>query len=191
MEFNAFRPGSIHEEQYYDFWEKTLEAPPWILEIIREGYEIPFKSQPGQYFEKNNRSARLNMQIVRQIVADMIVKGVVEVTKEKPLVVSPLGLVSKKQDDGSVKHRLVFDASRHINNFINVPHVRLNHLDKALEITQEKDFQIVFDLASAYYHVKIKEHQKQYLGAAFQNSDGSTVFLNTVIYHLASHPQCI
>jgi hypothetical protein len=46
------------------------------------------------------------MKIVRQIVAEMIAKGIVEVIKTKPLVVSPLGLVSKTQEDGTIKHRL-------------------------------------------------------------------------------------
>jgi hypothetical protein len=174
--FNEFRPGSIHEDKFYEFWRDVLEAPAWILKVIKEGYEIPFKSTPGSYQERNNKTARSNMKIVRQIVAEMIAKGIVEVVKEKPLVVSPLGLVSKMQEDGSMKYRLVFDASRHINTFIDLPHVRLNHLDKALEITRNNDYQIVFDLASAYYHIKIKEDQRDFLGAAFENSDGSTVY---------------
>jgi hypothetical protein len=116
------------------------------------------------------------MQIVRQIVAEMITKGIVRVTKNKPLVVSPLGLVSKIQQDGKMKHRLVFDASRHVNLFVDLPHVRLNHLDKALELTREGDFQITFDLSSAYYHIKIKEEHRKFLGASFQNSDGTEVF---------------
>jgi hypothetical protein len=146
------------------------------LKVLRDGYEIPFKSIPGPYWEKNNKTARENMQIVRQIVAEMIAKGIVRVTKQKPLVVSPLGLVSKIQQDGKMKHRLVFDASRHVNLHVDLPHVRLNHLEKALELTRKGDFQITFDLSSAYYHIKIKEEHRKFLGAAFQNSDGKEVF---------------
>lgn len=146
------------------------------MKILKEGYEIPFKCSPEPYYERNNKTARDNMQVVRQIVADMVTKGIVKIVKERPRVVSPLGLVSKVQEDGSIKHRLVFDASRHVNLYINLPHVRLNHLDKALEITRENDFQIVYDLASAYYHIKIKEEQQEFLGAAFLNSDGSEVY---------------
>jgi hypothetical protein len=155
----------------------VLEAPQWILKVIKEGYEIPFKSLPGEYYERNNRSARRNMQIVRQIVSEMIMKGIVEVTKEKPFVFSPLGLVSKIQEDGSTKHRLVFDASRHVNKFIQIPHVRLNHLEKALEMTKENDYQAIFDLTNAYYHIKINPAQQKYLGAAFEDEEGKTVFV--------------
>jgi len=74
------------------------------------------------------------MPAVRKLVADMILKGVVQVVKQKPLCVSPLGLVERKMPDNSVKLRLVWDASRHVNTFVQVPHVRLAHLDKALEV---------------------------------------------------------
>jgi hypothetical protein len=142
---------------------------------MKSGYEIPFKSTPGSYQERNNKTARLNMKIVRQIVAEMIAKGIAKVVKKKPLVVSPLGLVSKTQEDGMIKHRLIL-MRQDINTFIDLPHVRLNHLDKALEITRENDFQIIFDLATAYYHIKIKEDQRDFLGAFFENSDGSTFY---------------
>jgi len=77
------------------------------------------------------------MPEVRRQVADMILKGIVKVVKHKPFCVSPLGLVEKRLPDNSVKYRLVWDASRHVNQYVKVPHVRLAHLDKALEVTIE------------------------------------------------------
>ena len=44
-------------------------------------------------------------------MAEMIQLGVVKVVKQRPSVVSPLGLVPKEQEDGTIKHRLVFDTS--------------------------------------------------------------------------------
>ena len=88
-----------------------------------------------------------------------------------------MGLVTKEQEDGSLKHRLVLDLSRHVNSCIELPHVRLSHLDRALEITEQGDLQLIFDLVSAYYHIKIEETQQKFLGAAFQNSDGSTMYI--------------
>ncbi len=135
----------IHQPRFYQFWKDTLEAPHWVLEILKEGYKLPLKEWPPTYHEKNNKTARDNMQIVRQLMSEMIANGVVKVTKTPPHIISPLGLVSKMQE-GTLKHRLVYDASRHLNNYLEVPHVRLNHLDKALEITQPDDYQITFDL---------------------------------------------
>jgi len=112
---------------------------------LLKGYLIPFKENPGPYEERNNKSARDKMTDVRKIVAKMIEQGVVRVTKKKPTCVSPLGLVERVQEDGSVKQRLIWDASRHVNLFIQDQHVRLSHLNKALEITQPGDWQAVFD----------------------------------------------
>jgi len=81
-----------------------------------------------------SKSARDNMPMVRKLVSDMILKGIVQVVKEKPTCVSPLGLVERRMPDDSVKYRLVWDASRHVNQFVQLPHVRLAHLEKALEV---------------------------------------------------------
>ncbi len=174
--FNEFKAGQIHDPQFFEFWEKVLESPPWILDVLKNGYKLPLKEEPPRYQEQNNKTARENMQIVRQLMADMIAKGVVKIAKEPPHIVSPLGLVTKLQD-GLLKHRIVYDASRHLNLYLNVPHVRLNHLDKALEITQPKDLQITYDLTSAYYHIRIHPEHQQYLGAMFENSDGKQVYV--------------
>jgi hypothetical protein len=174
--FNSFEAGQIHKPEFYDFWEKELASPPWILEILKEGYKLPLKEYPPKYHEQNNKTVRENMHVVRQLMAEMISKGVVKVTKEPPHIVSPLGLVTKSQD-GVVKHRLVYDASRHLNMYLNVPHVKLNHLDRALEITQLNDLQITYDLTSAYYHIKIHPDHQKLLGAAFENSDGKLVYV--------------
>ncbi len=55
-------------------------------------------------------------------------------------------------------------------------HVRLTHLDKALDLTRKGDFQIVFYLVSAYHHIRIKEEQTQFLGVRFEEEDGSICY---------------
>lgn len=176
MVFNKFEAGSIHKDEFFAFWKEELKASDWVLLTLQQGYLIPFKENPSIYSERNNKTVRDNMKIVRCIVADMISKGIVKVVKEKPFCVNPLGLVSKPQQDGTLKHRLVLDLSRHVNSFIEEKHVRLSHLERALEITEVGDLQIVYDLTSAYYHIRIEQSQCKFLGACFENSDGSTVY---------------
>lgn len=177
MEFRHFCAGSIHDPKVFEFWQQDLQASTWVLNTLKNGYLIPFRSNPGPYEERNNKSVRENMQVVRGILAEMIQSDIIYIVKKRPTCINPLGLVTKTLEDGSVKHRLVLDVSRHVNLHIEVPHVRLSHLDKAIEITQENDFQLVFDLVSAYYHVKIDPAQHQFLGACFENSDGSKVYV--------------
>lgn len=172
----TFQPGSIHKEEFFNFWKIELSANDWVLETIKKGYEIPFSEVPLTYEERNNKSARDNMPVVREIVFDMIEKGIVMKTEKKPVCVNPLGLVTKEKD-GKVKHRLVWDASRHLNGILEKQKVKLSHLERALEMTIHNDFQSVFDLKSAYYNIKIREHQWNYLGASIDSDDKELFFV--------------
>ncbi len=160
-----FIPGSIHNPEFRQFWIETLHCSEWVREVLQFGYRIPFQSLPGTYEEHNNKSVVNNLSVVLQIVQDLRDLGVIEFVNVKPHCVSPLGLVVKTVN-GEVKHRLVLDASRWINLHVQPPAVKLVYLERALQITRENDFQIVFDLRSAYYNVKIAEDHVQYLGAA-------------------------
>ena len=174
---NEFKAGSIHDFKFFEFWEKELMAPLWVLDTLRNGYEIPFFAEPGPYEEQNNASARNNMSIVRGILREMIAKEVLEVVDQKPVCVNPLGLVSKQEENGELKHRLVWDGSRHINTFLRPVHVRLAHLEKALEMTEPGDFQTVYDLSSAYYHIQIRLDQRRFLGASFLDENGKIIYV--------------
>lgn len=175
-----FQAGGIHRAEVRDFWKTTLKASEWVLELLDMGYVIPFQAIPGSYREKNNKSAREKPEVVRSLMADMIQKNVVKIVDRQPHCVSPLGLVSKVQPDGTVKHRLIWDGSRHVNKFLKVAHVRLAHLEKALEITLPGDFQVTFDMTSAYYHVKVHPEQTQFLGAEFEDN-GKTVWVEYLV----------
>ena len=171
----GFLPGGIHAPEAVRVWT-LIGASEWVLKTLKDGYAIPFTEVPGAYEEKNNASALQNMHTVRSIVADMIASGIVEVSRSKPTCISPLGLVSTPKPDGSVKHRLIFDASRWVNLVIPDKPVKLSHLEKALDLTNREDFQTIFDLKSAYYHVGIRKDQQDFLGASITNSDGSTLY---------------
>jgi len=163
---NRFEPGSIHNSEVFSFWKEDLKASPWVLELLQKGYKLPFISLPGHYEERNNASARAEPAVVSKLVKEMIDLKIVKLLDEKPHCVSPLGLVKKLNEDGSIKYRLVFDASRCVNLHLEEKHVTLAHLEKALEMTKRDDFQSIFDLQSCYYHVKIFEDHQKYLGAS-------------------------
>ncbi len=180
-QFLEFKAGSIHEADRRAYWANTLKASPWVLDLLEMGYVIPFSTIPGVYLEKNNKTVRDNQELVCQMMREMIRSKVVQVVTKRPHCVSPLGLVSKAQQDGTLKHRIVWDGSRHINNHLQIPAVRLTHLEKALEMTLKDDWQVVFDLASAYHHIKIHPEQTQFLGAAFVDEQGRTVYIEFLV----------
>jgi len=172
----AFEPGSIHKKQFFNYWKDELKAAPWVLNILEHGYKIPFKSYPPVYEERNNATARAEPEVVESLVTEMIEDGIVEVVSKKPHCVSPLGLVKKLLEDGTYKYRLVFDASRCVNLHLEEKHVSLSHLDKALELTEQGEFQSIFDLKSCYYQLMIHESHRRYLGACFIKGEKKIYF---------------
>jgi len=169
-----FRPGGIHGPKEIKFWEKVLKSPEWVMTILREGYALPFMNEPtGTYEEDNNRSAVVDEDFIRQEVSKWEKQGVIEFVQEKPTAVSPLTVAKKINDDGSVKKRLCWDGSRFINPKLKKEKVHLAHLQVALEIMRSGDWQAMYDLANAFFHIKIKQEHQQYLGAKFKKADGA------------------
>ena len=119
--------------------------------------------------------------------------GVIEFTKLKPECVSPLTVAKKTMPDGSKKLRLCWDGSRCVNLALKKQKVTLSHLQKALETTKEGDYQIIYDLKSAYHHIKICEEQVRFLGAAIETEKGEKIYFvfKYLPFGLGSAVHCI
>lgn len=91
-----------------------IHADKYILDVIRNGYRIPFKTVPKSVCLDNNKSARDNVKVVCSEIQKLIDKGCVTEVKNVPFVVNPLTLAFNKTG----KPRLVFDC-RHINSCIH------------------------------------------------------------------------
>lgn len=167
-----FYPGSIHSEDVRAFWQNDLQAGEWVMDVLTQGYVIPFVESPPAYEEANNKSAMQDMPFVIQAVAELQKRGVIEFRDEKPLCVSPLTVSKKFGRDGITKNRLCWDGSRCVNLYVKEQKVVLSHLRRSLEITREGDFQVTYDLKAAYHHVRIHPSQTKYLGAAIPKPDG-------------------
>ena len=167
-----FYPGSIHSEDVRAFWQNDLQAGEWVMDVLTQGYVIPFVESPPAYEEANNKSAMQDMPFVIQAVAELQKRGVIEFRDEKPLCVSPLTVSKKFGRDGIAKNRLCWDGSRCVNLYVKEQKVVLSHLRRSLEITREGDFQVTYDLKAAYHHVRIHPSQTKYLGAAIPKPDG-------------------
>ena len=55
---------SIHSEESIAYYRDTLKANPWVLDVLRNHYKIPFNSIPPPYCEPNNRSAVINKDLL-------------------------------------------------------------------------------------------------------------------------------
>jgi hypothetical protein len=82
----------------------------YILDIVENGYKIPFKTQPEQMYINNKKSWLKNKDFVASEITNLLNKGCIREVSTKPLIVNPLTVAFSK----SSKPRLVLDC-RHIN----------------------------------------------------------------------------
>ena len=52
----------------FEFCVKDLEAPPFVMDIIRQGYSLPFSEFPPRCFLSSNRAALRNPQFVESAI---------------------------------------------------------------------------------------------------------------------------
>ena len=167
-----FTPGGIHSLDVRHFWETDLKANAWVLDTLAHGYVLPFHTEPETANIRNNLSARSDLVFVQQEVEKLHAQGVVEWVSEAPWIVSPLSVATNSKG----KKRLCLDLSRTVNPCIAEQPVILADLKAAIQITEEGDWQAVYDLTSAYHHIKIYPPHVKYLGAAMTRADGSVQY---------------
>ncbi|VDI04514.1 Hypothetical predicted protein [Mytilus galloprovincialis] len=91
-------------KKHLDYWKK-IEANSYVLDIIENGYAIPFITTPDSVFSKNNKSAIDNAEFVSQAIAELLVNDCIEEVKTRPHVINPLTVSTQK----SGKKRLILD----------------------------------------------------------------------------------
>ena len=140
-----------------EFWEKELCAPKEVLEIVKEGFKIPFLVEPPKYEKGNNRSARDHAEFVDKAVQELIKGGLVEETFDKPWVVSPLSVA--KGD----KLRLILDLSV-TNNYVAAEPFTLEDQFKFFEFAKTGNFVTKFDIKQCYHQIMVHPSFRKFLG---------------------------
>ena len=129
---------------------------------------------------KNHPSAtpgNAHYDAVKSQVLNEISEGNYVLTDDKPVLISPLGAVSKS--DGSV--RLIHDCSRPTGNCVN-DYASLNEsqqfqtIDDATSLLQQGYFMAKVDLKSAYRSVRISTDSQRFTGLQL-SLDGHNVYM--------------
>lgn len=170
--------GNIHKPQYRAFWTDVVQPDKWVLEVLNEGYKLPFKSQdpPSIYMEKNNKSALDNLPFVREEVSKYVDRRVVLPVQKCPTCVSSLMVSLRHITEDEVKKRLCLDLSRWINLALLKEAVTLPSLGKALKSLLLGDYMATYNLSSAYHHVRIHEEHWQFLGFSVPDENGKDCY---------------
>ena len=88
----------------------NIDAPGFILSVIRDGYKIPFIVFPPPKVSPNNGSALEEREFV---ICNLISNKCLEVLDHPPPIVNPLSVSTQS----SGKKRLILDL-RHVNLYI-------------------------------------------------------------------------
>ena len=161
---------------HIDKW-KSIEANQYILNVINQGYRLPFKTLPVNISLDNNRSAKDNKSFVSDEIDKLLMKGCISRVELKPHVVNPLTVAGNK-----TKLRLVLDC-RHINPHLYQFKYKYEDATVARQMFYKEDFLFSYDLKSAYHHIMMHPMDITYLG--FQWKSKFYVF-NVVCFGLAT-----
>ena len=64
----AIPKDGIHSVEAQNFYDKMLNAPQDVKDILRDGYSPPCIAEPpSNFYRRNNMSARRNIEFVRQV----------------------------------------------------------------------------------------------------------------------------
>lgn len=163
---------------------KALEATEPVLDIITEGYKMPFLTLPESEFLRNNRSALDNEIFVTQAISELLDCHSVEMVECQPKVVNPLSV--SVRDDG--KKRLVLDL-RHVNPHLFKYKFRCEDIETPKHLFQKGFFLYTFDIKSAYHHVEIFPDHRCFLGFQWHYNGKSRFFVfNVLPFGLSTAP---
>ena len=145
----------------WEVWE-SWGAEPWVVQVLKEGYSIPFlsclrlSSTPvplPSYSPSSIRGLALSAA-----VADLQSKAAIEPASSEPGFYSCL-FVTPKVKGG---WRPVIDLS-HLNRFVRSSPFRMETAQSVLQSLRPGDWMVSFDLQDTYLQVPVHPNSRRYL----------------------------
>ena len=156
-----------------DYW-KSIDASPYMLDIISSGYKIPFIEEPPCAKSENNKSTLDNSEFVNEALV-----GLVETDRvlEVPFllkVISPLSVSTKNN-----KKRLILDL-RYVNKFIWKEKIKFDW-SVFQNYLCPKGYIFKFNLCSGYHQIDIFPAHQLFLGFSWEVKGVTKYFCFTVL----------
>ena len=145
-----------------NFWSE-IGMSRFILNVIEEGYRLPFRHIPKPKISTNNKSAHSHKNFVDGAISELLQSGRIVQTTIRPHVVNPLSV--SVQANG--KKRLILDL-RYVNMSLEKCRVKYEDWKVAMTYFEQEAYMFSFDLKSGYHHVEIFEGHQTYLGFAWK-----------------------
>ena len=144
-----------------EHWE-VWESDPWVVEVLRFGYRVPFRVAPvlsnvpiplPSYSPSSIRGIALSA-----VVADLCAKGAIEPAPASPGYYSHLSVTPKVTGGW----RPVIDLSC-LNHSVLVSHFHMETQQPVLQSLCPGDWMVSLDLQDAYLQVPVHPSSRQFL----------------------------
>ena len=164
--------------QNIQFWKDTLQANDFIIDVIENGYKIPFYSMPMRTILPNNKSAMADSAFVSEAVQNLLTRGLIEkcVDHNIPYVINPLSV--SVQSSG--KKRLILDL-RVVNKHLWKQTVKYEDLRLALTYLEKGSWMIKWDIHTAYHSCEIFYPHTSFLGFSWPDIDGTVCYYKFLV----------
>ena len=143
---------------------RNISAPDLVLRWISEGVPLPFveDSSPISYHQVNPVFSDRHKEFLRSEIRRLVQCGAVQEVSERPLCVSPIKCVPKKNG----KLRLITDL-RILNGSIDAPKFRYENIDNIAQTVSAGDYLVTIDLKDGFFHIPVLPDHRTYLGFSF------------------------
>lgn len=145
-------------KMHAQFW-RSIGASQFILDVIEQGYRIPFHSSPPVSFSRNNKSALAHPDFVEEAISELLVSHRIFELDSLPHNVNPLSV--SVQSSGK-KHSIL--DLRLINKHLWKQSVKFEDLKVVLNYLDRGHFLFSFDIMSGYHHIEIFPPHQSFLG---------------------------
>ena len=170
-------------KSHISYW-REIGANETILEVVENGYKIPFLTDPQQAFFKNNKSAISNSDFVEGAILELLDTGRIRETDTAPFIVNPLSVSTSRYN----KKRLILDL-RHVNKHVYKQKIVFDDWKVFSEYIEKEGFLFKFDIKQGYHHIDIAEQHQKYLGFSWEINGRNRYFVFTVLpFGLTSAP---
>jgi hypothetical protein len=158
-----FIAANIHKACFEDAWSR-LHLSDTLQYWLREGVRIPLNVLPNPFELKNHRLSRNQETFVDKEIITLLQAGAIEKCSNKPLCVSPIGVVPKKNK----KFRLITDL-RQLNSSCRRCAFQYEDINTVSNIVADGDHMITLDIQNGFYHIKVHRLDRDYLGFKWRN----------------------
>ena len=108
-----------------------MKASKFVLDVIKNGYRLPFKMPCPPFWAKNNPSSLQHRELVKEAIQKFLNQICIRQVEQALYCCHPLTVVVKK------KLRLVLDL-RHINEYVQNVKFRYENLKTLIKIFKKR-----------------------------------------------------